>query len=90
MPEEKPAKPKSRCTYSKEMRAEASLAMKGLVTVSVKMLDGTLVEFQGPANLDEQQAVKWFAVLLGRPELRPLPNAEDSIREICEAQGVQA
>lgn len=84
----KDKKPKSRVSYAKEMRSEASLAMKGLVTVSVKFLDGTTFEHQMPADLDECQAAKWFAVLLGRKDVRPLPSAEASIKAVCEAKGI--
>ena len=79
---------KSRVSYAKEMRSEASLAMKGLVTVSVTFLDGTRFEYQQPADLDEQQAAKWFAVLLGRPDCRPMPKLEELVRGICEERGI--
>ena len=86
---DEPKKPKSRVSYAKELRSEASLAMKGLVTVSVRFLDGTTFEHQMPADLDECQAAKWFAVLLGRKDVRPLPSAEASIRAICEERGIK-
>lgn len=81
-------KPKSRVSYPRELKSEASLAMKGLVTVSVTFLDGTKFEHQQPADIDECQAAKWFAVLLGRKDVRPLPSAEASIRAVCEAKGI--
>lgn len=84
----KEAKTKSRVSYEKDLRSKASEQMKGLVTISVKRLDGTTIEHQMAADLDEQQAAIWFAVILGRKDLRPLPSAEASIRAICEAKGI--
>lgn len=81
-------KPKTRVSYAKELRSEASLAMKGLVTISVTFMDGSRFEHQQPADLDEQQAAKWFAVLLGRPDCRPIPNLEAMVRQICEERGI--
>jgi len=84
----KEPKAKSRVSYPRELKAEASLAMKGLVTVSVTFLDGSKFEQQQAATIDECQAAKWFAVLLGRPDVRPVPSAEESIRRICEERGI--
>jgi hypothetical protein len=86
--DQKEAKPKSRVSYPRELKSEASLAMKGLVTVSVTFLDGTKFEHQQAADIDECQAAKWFAVLLGRKDVRPLPSAEASIRAVCESKGI--
>lgn len=83
-----PKKPKSRVSYAKEMRSEASLAMKGMVTVSVTFLDGSKFEHQMPADVDECQAAKWFAVLLGRPDVRPLPSLEAVVRQVCDERGI--
>lgn len=86
----KPAEPKekSRVSYAKELRSEASLAMKGLATISITFLDGTRLERQQAVDLDEQQALKWFAVLLGRPDCRPMPKLEELVRQICEERGI--
>lgn len=93
----KPAAPKSRATYSKEMRSEASLTMRGLATISVTFLDGTRVEHQQPVDLDEAQFVKWCAVLLGRPDVRPghdqdlvvtAEELEELVRRVCEERGI--
>lgn len=81
-------KEKSRCSYTKEMRSEASLLMKGLATISVTFLDGTRLEHQQPVDLDEAQFVKWCAVLLGRPDCRPMPKLEELVRQICEERGI--
>jgi len=81
-------KAKSRVSYSQELRSEASLTMKGLVTVSVKFVDGTTFEHQMVADLDELQAAKWFAVLLARKDVRPVPSAESSIQQICAERGI--
>lgn len=88
MSEETEPKAKSRVSYAKELRSEASLSMKGLVTVSVKFLDGTNFEVQLAADIDECQAAKWFGVLLGRKDVRPFPSAEESIRKVCEEKGI--
>ena len=88
MSDEAEPKEKSRVSYAKELRSAASLAMKGLVTVSVKFLDGTKFEHQQAATLDECQAAKWFAVLLGRPDVRPLPSLEETVRTVCEERGI--
>jgi len=69
--EPKEAKTKSRVSYDKQLRSDASLAMKGLVTVSVKRLDGTTMEHQMAATIDEQQAAIWLAYVLANPDKRP-------------------
>lgn len=86
--EPKEVKAKARTSYPRELKAAASLAMKGLVTVQVTFLDGTKFEHQQVATIDECQAAKWFGVLLARPDVRPVPSAEESIRKICEEKGI--
>lgn len=85
--EEKP-KEKTRVSYPKEMRSEANFLMKGLVTISVTFPDGTRLERQQSADVDECQFAKWAAVLLGRPDVRPLPLLEEVVREVCERKGI--
>lgn len=80
---------KTRVSYQKEMRSEANFLMKGLVTISVTFPDGTRLEHQQSANLDECQFAKWAAVLVGMPEVRPLPLLEDVVREVCEQKGIK-
>jgi len=85
---DKEPKEKSRVSYAKEVRSEASLAMKGLATISITFLDGTRLEQQQAVTVDEAQFLKWAAVLLGRPDVRPLPKLEDLVRQICEERGI--
>lgn len=86
--EEKSTKPKSRVSYPKELREEASFNLRGLVTISVKMLDGSTFEHQMSATVDECQFAKWAAVLLGRPDVRPVPDLEELVRKVCEERGI--
>lgn len=81
-------KAKSRVSYPREVREAASLSMKGLVTISVTFLDGTRFESQAPADVDECQFAKWAAVLLARPDVRPLPLLEDVVKKVCEERGI--
>jgi hypothetical protein len=81
-------KTKSRVSYAKELRSEASLAMRGLATISITFLDGTRLEHQQAVDLDEAQFVKWCAVLLARPDVREYPKLEELVRRICEERGI--
>jgi hypothetical protein len=81
-------KSKSRVSYPKEIREEASLNLKGRVTVSVTFLDGTKLEHQMAADLDECQFAKWALVTLARKDVRPFPNLEEFIRRACEERGI--
>lgn len=84
----KEPKQKTRVSYPKEIRSEANFMMKGMVTISVTFPDGTRLEQQQSADVDECQFAKWAAVLLGRPDVRPLPLLEDVVREVCEQKGI--
>lgn len=88
MSEEAKTKIKSHVSYPKEIRGEASQTLKGLVTVHVKFPDGTTLEHQQTADLDECQFAKWCAGLLGRPDVRPLPLLEEVVRQVCEERGI--
>lgn len=81
-------KAKSRVSYPKEIREEASLNLKGKVTVSVTFLDGSKLEHQMAADLDECQFAKWALVLLARRDVRPCPNLEELVRKVCEERGI--
>lgn len=80
---------KSRVSYEKDLRSEANFMMQGLVTISVKFPDGTLLEQQQVANMDECQFAKWAAVLLGRTDVRPTPVLEELVREVCLREGIK-
>ena len=86
--EEEAEKFKSRVSYPKELREEANWGPKGLVTIAVTFLDGTKFEHQMAADVDECQFAKWAAVLLGRKDVRPMPQLEDLIRKICDERGI--
>ena len=86
--EVKEPKAKARVSYPQELREEASLNLKGKVTVSVTFLDGTKLEHQMAADLDECQFAKWALVLLARKDVRPCPNLEELIRNVCEERGI--
>jgi len=81
-------KVKSHVSYPKELRSEASMNLKGLVTVHIRFPDGTVMEHQQEADLDECQFAKWGAALLGRKDVRPLPLLEDVVRQVCEQKGI--
>ena len=84
----KEAKPKSRVSYAKEMRSEASMWLKGLVTISVTLPDGTRHEHQMVADDGECAFAKWAMVMLGREDVRPLPDLEEIIRRVCQRDGI--
>lgn len=86
--EAKEPKAKSRVSYSREIREEASLNLKGLVTISISFLDGSKLEHQMSADVDECQFAKWAAVLLGRKDVRPVPQLEALIQKVCEERGI--
>lgn len=88
MSDEAEVKVKSRVSYSREIREEASLNLKGLVTISITFLDGSKLEHQMAADVDECQFAKWSAVLLGRRDVRPMPQLETLIQRVCEERGI--
>lgn len=77
---------KSHVSYSKEVRARAKSEGKGLVTFSVKFPNGTLFEIQGPADPAECKFAQWAGVLFARPDVRPMPDLEQLVREKVEGQ----
>lgn len=81
-------KSKTRVSYSRDLRAEAASLDRGLATISATFPNGDRVEVQVPVDLDELQFVKWAAVLLGRPDVRPLPTLEELVRRVCEERGI--
>lgn len=81
-------KPKSRVSYAKDLRSDANFQMKGLVTVSITFPNGDRLEHQQVADVEECQFAKWAAVLLGRPDTRPLPILEDVVRKVCDENGI--
>ena len=81
-------KVKSHVSYPKELRSEASMNLKGLITVHVKFPDGTSMEHQQEADMDECQFAKWGAALLARKDVRPLPLLEEVVRQVCKEKGI--
>ena len=80
--EKKPAKPKPRVTYSKEMRAEAKANQQGLVTIQIEAPNGDRQEFQAPADPDMVKFVRWLGFVAVEADARPLrlPDIEEWVR----------
>lgn len=77
-------KPKTRCSYEKEVRAQAKAGGLGLITVSVTHANGDRYEVQVAANASDCRFAKWAGVLLSEEEARPLPDLEQFVREHVE------
>lgn len=83
MPSEKP---KKRCSYTKEMRAEANAAGAGLVTVGIVFPNGESEEYQTVASAKSCRFARWAAVALKYEEARgALPDLEAIIRSHVES-----
>ena len=83
MAEKKP-KLKLRCSYPKELRAEAKAAGKGVITVSIEFPNGEREERQMAGNAIECRFAKWAGVLLTEQRSRPIPDLEELIRTHLE------
>ena len=79
---------KSRVSYAAEMRKEASWTLRGLVTISVTLPDGTRLEVQKVANDSECAFAKWAMVLLDREDTRPVPDLQEVVRQVCEERNI--
>ena len=73
---------KRRCTYPKELRSEAKAKQDGLLTISLEMPDGTLLEEQAVVTVKQAQFAKWAMVILFCEEIRVLPDLEAMIKEL--------
>lgn len=75
---------KSRVSYPKEVRAAAKAAGHGLLTVSLKMANGELLEEQTDVGMLDTKFAKWAMVLLFCEEVRDKPDMEKVVRELME------
>ena len=78
------AKPKSRATYPKELKAEAKEHGLGLATVSVTLLDGSRLEKQGTVTVQECQFLMWIMTVVFCDEVKKLPDVQEFIRQQIE------
>lgn len=80
-----PAK-KTRCSYDKELRAEAKAAGRGLITVAITHPNGEREEFQTTGSASDCRFAKWAGAMLEHEEARPLPDLEEFVRTHIEKQ----
>ena len=77
---------KRRATYPKEIRKEAKEKQHGLCTVSVEFANGELLEEQGTVGVEQAAFAKWAMAMIFCEEVRNLPDLENVIRGMIDAQ----
>ena len=85
MAAKKEPKMKLRTSYTKELRAEAKAAGKGVITVSIEFPNGDREERQMVGNANQCRFARWAGVLLSEPEVGNLIDLERVVRDATEA-----
>jgi len=76
---------KRRASYPKELRAEAKAKQHGLLTISIELANGDLLEEQATVDVKQAMFAKWVMAMIFCPEVRDLPDLETTIRELINA-----
>lgn len=77
---------KSRVSYSAELRAAMKDGNCGLLTISLTLPNGERLEEQGTIDVLQCQFAKWAMVALFCPEVRELPDLEQTIKQLMNRQ----
>lgn len=75
---------KTRVTYSKELRAAAKDRQLGVATVHVDFPNGERLEEQGVLTLEQMHFLRWAAAMVFCPEVKALPNLEETVRRLMK------
>ena len=76
---------KRRATYPKELRSEAKEKQHGLLTISIELSNGELLEEQGTVDVKQAMFAKWAMAMLFCDQVRELPDLEALIKQLMEA-----
>lgn len=72
---------KSRVSYTKELRDQAKVEGKGLMTMSLRLPNGELHEGQRVVDATEARFLRWACALVANPSMRPLPDLEELVQK---------
>ncbi len=77
---------KRRASYPKELRSEAKFKQRGLLTISLELSNGELLEEQATVDVKQAMFAKWAMAMLFCKEVRDLPDLETMIRDLTNAR----